>query len=165
MSKKKKLQKEILNLKNKAQTEKKANKKLLIKLKKMKGASLDQKFHSLHKKTFQDINCIDCANCCKTTSPVFTIKDVNRISKYLKIKSNSFYDKFLKLDNELDTVLQKVPCKFLNTDNTCSIYDVRPKACTEYPHTNRKKIFQILSITMKNIEICPAVSRMIEKMK
>jgi Fe-S-cluster containining protein len=25
-------------------------------------------------------------------------------------------------------------------DNKCSIYEVRPKACREYPHTDRKNL-------------------------
>jgi Fe-S-cluster containining protein len=52
----------------------------------------------------------------------------------------------------------------LNEDNTCAIYEVRPKACREYPHTNRKKIYQINSLTLKNAKICPAVYEFLEKM-
>jgi hypothetical protein len=81
------------------------------------------------------------------------------------MKTHSFYDKYLRRDEEFDIVLQKAPCEFLTIDNTCSIYDVRPRACKEYPHTNRKKMNQILSLTIKNIEICPAVSRIVDKMK
>lgn len=159
------MQEEIDRLKDKAQTDKKVNKKLFIKLKKMKGTTLDQKFHSLHEETFRDINCTECANCCKTSSPIFIQKDVDRIAKHLNMKTHSFYDKYLKRDEEFDIVLQKAPCEFLTIDNTCSIYDVRPRACKEYPHTNRKKMNQILSLTIKNIEICPAVSRIVDKMK
>lgn len=159
------MQEEINRLKDKAQINKKANKRLFIKLKKMKGTTLDQKFHSLHKETFRDINCMECANCCKTSSPIFIQKDVDRIAKHLNMKTHSFYDKYLRRDEEFDIVLQKAPCEFLTIDNTCSIYDVRPRACKEYPHTNRKKMNQILSLTIKNIEICPAVSRIVDKMK
>jgi hypothetical protein len=81
------------------------------------------------------------------------------------MKTNSFYDKYLKRDEDFDVVLQKSPCIFLSADNACSIYEVRPKACREYPHTDRKKMNRILPLTMKNIEICPAVSRIVDKMK
>ena len=159
------MQEEIDKLKTKARQEKKANKKLFVKLKKMKGADLDNTFHELHNKVFQTINCLECANCCKTTSPIFIQKDIKRIAKHLNIKSSSFEQKYLIRDDEFDLILKKSPCAFLQKDNTCSIYDVRPRACLEYPHTNRKKMSKILPLTLKNIEICPAVSRIIDKMK
>jgi Fe-S-cluster containining protein len=45
------------------------------------------------------------------------------------------------------------------------IYEVRPKACREYPHTDRKKFQQITDITLKNVAICPAAYNIVEEMK
>jgi len=45
------------------------------------------------------------------------------------------------------------------------IYDHRPKACSEYPHTNRRKFIQITDLTLKNAEICPAVFEIVEELK
>jgi hypothetical protein len=42
-------------------------------------------------------------------------------------------------------------------DNYCMVYESRPKACREYPHTDRKKFAQLLSLTEKNLDTCPAV--------
>jgi len=159
------LQEEIDKLKLKARQEKKANKQLFAKLKKMKGAPLDDKFHKLHDEVFETIDCLECANCCKTTSPIFIQKDVDRIAKHLNMKSSTFQQKYLMRDDEFDIVLKESPCAFLDAGNYCSIYDVRPRACTEYPHTNRKKMSQILPLTLKNIEVCPAVSRIVDQMK
>ena len=50
-----------------------------------------------------------------------------------KIKPSDFTDKYLKIDEDFDYILKKVPCEFLLKDNSCSIYDFRPKACREYP--------------------------------
>ena len=58
-----------------------------------------------------------------------------------------------------------MPCKFLDNENYCLIYEVRPKACREYPHTDRKKIHQIAGITIKNTEICPIAYEVVEQMK
>ena len=55
--------------------------------------------------------------------------------------------------------------KFLGGDNLCSIYDVRPKACREFPHTDRKKIYQINHLTIKNTLTCPAAYLFVEKLK
>jgi Fe-S-cluster containining protein len=119
----------------------------------------------LHDETFAKINCLDCANCCKTTSPLFTDRDVTRISKFLKLKPRQFTDQYLKTDEDGDLVLKSSPCPFLFEDNTCMIYEVRPKACAEYPHTNRKKFHQISNITLENTGICPAAFEIVEKLK
>ena len=72
--------------------------------------------------------------------------------------ANDFIDKYLRLDEDNDLVLQKVPCAFLGKDNYCSIYEFRPKACREYPHTDRANQRGILKLTEKNAKICPAVA-------
>jgi Fe-S-cluster containining protein len=69
------------------------------------------------------------------------------------------------MDEEGDFVLKKAPCPFLNADNYCSIYNSRPTACREYPHTNRKKMRQILDLTFRNTLVCPAVLKITEELK
>ncbi len=119
----------------------------------------------LHEAEFKKINCLECANCCKTTGPLFTAKDIDRIAKKMRQKPKQFTDEYLRVDQEGDYVLKTLPCPFLETDNNCSIYDVRPKACREFPHTNRKKFQQISNLTLKNIAICPAAYNIVESMK
>ena len=159
------MKKEIQDLKKKAFQDRKSNRDLFEKLKKMRGAPLDEKFHTLHNEVFEKIDCLECANCCKTSSPIFIEKDVNRIAKHLNMKPGMFHEKYLMRDDEYDIVLKESPCTFLADDNSCSIYDVRPRACAEYPHTKRKKMSHILPLTLQNVEVCPAVSRIIDKMK
>lgn len=141
------------------------NKKYLERLKKKPPKDLDYVMQDLHVQEFKKTNCLNCANCCKTTGPLFTSADIERISKYLKLKPQRFIDQYLKIDEDNDYVLQQLPCSFLDVDNTCFIYEVRPKACREFPHTDRKKFQQINHLTLKNIPICPAVYNIIEEMK
>ena len=68
-------------------------------------------------------------------------------------------------DEDGDTVLQQVPCAFLAADNACTIYDDRPKACREFPHTDRPKQAQILELTERNAAVCPAVAHIAEKLE
>lgn len=133
------------------------NKKLLPKLKKMKAKALDNAFKEAHDAKFRNIDCLTCANCCKTTSPIFLQTDIERLSKVFNMKTSVFIDTYLKLDEEGDYVLQSSPCPFLNQDNTCLVYEERPKACREYPHTNRKNMHGILNLTLRNTLVCPAV--------
>ncbi len=144
----------------------KENKKFFQKLKKKTPKNLDYIVQKLHEETFAKTNCLTCANCCKTTSPIFTEKDIKRISKHFRMKEVQFIEQYLQRDEDDFMVLQQAPCSFLNeTDNTCSIYDVRPKACSEYPHTKRRKFIQLAELTLKNTEICPAVYTIVEAMK
>jgi len=155
----------IEQLPSKAAAERQSHKALFKKLKKRPPKDLDYTMQRLHDETFAEINCLDCANCCKTTSPLFTDRDINRISKFLKLKPRQFIDQYLRTDEDGDMVLQSSPCPFLFDDNTCMIYEVRPKACAEYPHTNRKKFHQISKITLENMSICPAAFEIVEKLK
>jgi len=141
------------------------NKKFFTKLKKKPPKNLDYIMQELHEEEFQSTDCLTCANCCKTTGPLFTNADMERISKHLKLKPQQFIERYLRLDEDNDYVLQQVPCTFLGSDNYCSIYDVRPKACREFPHTDRKKFHQIGQLTLKNMAVCPAAFNIVEAMK
>ena len=143
----------------------KENVKFFKRLKRMKPKVLDQMILPLHDEVFSCTDCLKCANCCKTTSPLFTDKDISRIAKYLRIKPSAVVSQYLKIDEDRFYVLKKSPCTFLGTDNYCTIYDARPKACRGYPHTDRVKQSQLLKITEKNVEVCPAVFSIIEKLK
>ena len=140
-------------------------KKFLHKIKQKPPKDLDYTMQELHEEEFVKTDCLQCANCCKTTSPIFTEIDVERIAKFMKMKYVDFVKEYLIVDEDNFMVLQQAPCSFLNEDNSCNIYDVRPKACKEYPHTNRKKFYQINQLTMNNIAICPAAFNIIEKLK
>lgn len=128
-----------------------------------KRKELDKLFHKEHVEAFQEIDCLKCANCCKGTGPLFTDQDISRISKKFKMKEDDFIAEYLVLDEDNDFILQSTPCRFLNEDNTCFIYDFRPNACREYPHTDRKNMYQILNLTRKNASICPAVGKIVDK--
>ncbi|MGB5553465.1 MAG: YkgJ family cysteine cluster protein [Flavobacteriaceae bacterium] len=141
------------------------SKKFFAKLRKKPPKDLDYLMQELHEQTFQKTDCLSCANCCKTTGPLFTNTDVERISKHFRMKPQRFIETYLRVDEENDYVLQQVPCTFLGSDNYCSIYEVRPKACREFPHTDRKKFHQISNLTLKNVAICPAAFTIVEEMK
>ena len=141
------------------------NQQFFKRLKKIKPKVLDKLIHPLHEEVFECTDCLKCANCCTTTGPLFTDKDISRIAKHLRIKPFEFTQQYLRIDEDRDYVLKSVPCTFLGEDNYCSIYEVRPKACREYPHTDRKKQNQLLNLTEKNIEVCPAVFNIVEKLK
>ncbi|MCH4823447.1 YkgJ family cysteine cluster protein [Gramella lutea] len=157
---------EILkSLPDRAKDKKKENRKFFSKLKKRPPKNLDSLMLELHEDEFSRTDCLTCANCCKTTGPLFTQKDIERISRHFKMKPGEFIDAYLRVDEDNDFVLQQVPCPFLGEDNYCSIYEKRPKACREYPHTDRKDFHKISNITIRNTAVCPAAFNIVEEMK
>ena len=159
------MNKQLEQLAEKAKVNHKANKKFFAKLKKRPPKHLDALMVELHEDEFTQTDCLECANCCKTTGPLFTDKDIDRLAKLFKMKQQQFIETYLRIDEENDYVLQSVPCPFLGADNYCSVYDHRPKACREFPHTDRKKFQQISNLTLKNVAICPAAYNIVEEMK
>lgn len=151
--------------KNQASLKQKEHRKVLESLKRKPPRNLDYMVQEVHDEVFTKIDCLQCANCCKTTGPLFTEKDIERIAKHLRMKPADFESRYLRTDEDQDKVLQNLPCWFLNSDNTCSIYEVRPKACREFPHTDRKKIYQINHLTIKNTMICPAAFEFVERIQ
>jgi hypothetical protein len=135
------------------------------KLKTKKPKNLDDVVHGLHDEAFTKFNCLDCANCCKTIGPRLIDKDIERLAKHLKMKVSDFSSKYVLTDEDGDFVFKEHPCPFLLPDNYCMVYENRPKACREYPHTDRKRFYQILELSYKNCQTCPVVFEIFEEMK
>ncbi|NJC25037.1 YkgJ family cysteine cluster protein [Neolewinella antarctica] len=145
--------------------EKKANKKFFSKLKARPPRDLDEQFHELHEEVFREVDCLECANCCKTTSPIFRDVDITRLALHLRQRPADLVEQHLHLDGDGDYVLNTAPCPFLGPDNYCSVYPARPKACREYPHTDRKNMLQILPLTLRNTIVCPAVAEIVRRLR
>ena len=112
-----------------------------------------------------EVNCTTCANCCKTMTPTFRKPDVERISAHLNMTPKEFRDKWLMKEEDTKTWVNTTqPCQFL-IDDKCSVYEVRPKDCAEFPHHN-KKPFDLYNDTFKNNLVrCPATLLMVERLK
>lgn len=116
---------------------------------------MDTIVQQLHEDVSAEIDCLSCANCCRTLGPAIYDKDIERMAKALRIKPAEVVSKYLIMDEDGDYVFRSMPCPFLLSDNYCSIYEARPKACREYPHTDRKRFEQIYKLTVKNSATCP----------
>jgi Fe-S-cluster containining protein len=141
------------------------SKKLISKIKAKKPRNLDTLFYEKHTEAFTKIDCLSCANCCKSLGPRITDKDIEKLSKYLRLKSTEFIASYLKIDEDNDFVFKQMPCAFLAPDNYCMVYEHRPKACRQYPHTNSPKMIRHLNLALKNAETCPAVYLVLEDLK
>ena len=123
---------------------------------------MDRLFFKAHDEVFEEVDCLSCANCCSTISPIFKSRDVERLSRFLKMKPGAFIEEYLILDDDDDYVLKSLPCPFLGDDNYCGVYDHRPSACREYPHTNHRNMRVHLGLAKKNCVVCPAVVKVLQ---
>ena len=117
---------------------------------------------ALHEQAFEKINCLSCANCCKSYSPRFKTPDIKRISRILKMKESIFIETYLHLDEDGDYVANSKPCPFLGADNYCSIYKDRPGDCVRFPYTDEDVIVKRQQLTLKNSTFCPIVYYVME---
>lgn len=140
--------------------------KLAVQLRGKKNQhAVDLLVNEAHEEAFEKIDCLSCANCCKTTGPLWTRKDIERVAASKQMKPAAFMEKYLRVDEDQDYVLKQLPCTFLGQDHYCSIYEQRPEACRDYPHTHRRQMKNIMKETVQNAVICPAVGLIFERIQ
>lgn len=138
---------------------------LLKKLRNFNPKKLDSMFMDLHEDEFATFDCLDCARCCSSLGPRLSNIDIERLASHLKMKESAFVDQYLKIDEDKDFVFKSMPCPFLMEDNYCIVYKSRPKACREYPHTNQKNMKSILRLCVKNVDTCPVVENILDRLE
>jgi Fe-S-cluster containining protein len=119
---------------------------------------------NLHEEAFSKNDCLQCANCCKNYSPRFKTPDIKRISKVLGLRESDFIDKYLRVDEDGDFVVNEKPCPFLGADNFCSIYEDRPSDCRRFPYTDEDVIIKRKELTLKNSTFCPITYYVLENL-
>jgi Fe-S-cluster containining protein len=120
------------------------------------------RLQTLHDSVFETQDCLACANCCRTSSPTFTRTDIRRIAGFLGMREADFEKTYLHADADGDYIPRTRPCPMLGEDNRCRVYDVRPRSCRGYPHTDEKQGWERSTVLAGNARVCPAVFRMLE---
>lgn len=128
-------------------------------------SQVDKAADQTHDKVFQKLDCLDCANCCTSIPPIINDTDARRIAKHLGMNPGAFMTEYVIFDEDDDMVINSSPCPFLGSDNYCSIYEARPKACREYPHTDEGTFSRNLRLHQPNAHYCPAVFHILEEME
>lgn len=126
----------------------------------------DELAGELHEQAFQIVDCTRCANCCKTLRIKFEMADIERVAGHLNMPTAEFIAAYLEADQEDGSYkTRQRPCPFLSEDNRCTIYEIRPTVCQEYPHTDKVGFtFRTMGVA-QNALVCPAVFWIVEKMK
>ena len=143
----------------------KENRTFVRKLKRHTGKRFDQFAEEVHEEVFARISCLECANCCSSIPPIVNRTDSGRIARHLGMKVAEFEAAYLIVDEDGDTVMNQSPCPFLQEDHSCLIYEVRPKACRKYPHTDANQFSAEIKLHAQNALYCPAVFHILQAMK
>lgn len=106
----------------------------------------------------QLIPCRRCGICCKTCNAGILTDELGCICEYLKIDQHTFREKYGTKDTKDNPNGVKIiiPCPFLDDDNNCIIYSVRPISCAIYP-------FSTTLLTIKPCEKGLEMYRILEK--
>jgi uncharacterized protein len=139
--------------------------RFLTKIENNPPKGLDKLAETIDKEVWTEVDCLACANCCKTMSPTFTPKDLKRIAPHFNMTIAEFKEKWLYKDKIGDWMNTSQPCQFLKSDNKCSIYEIRPDDCRGFPHLTRRRMPDYIHVHKQNIAYCPATLKMVEKMK
>ncbi len=157
---------QLKQLKKKFEANKKKFGKFIDDLEEAGHKGIKKEAKAADKEVWQEVNCLNCANCCKKMTPTLDKKDKKRISAHLGLSVKEFTSTYLVYDEEdKDWRMQKQPCVFLDlTTNKCNIYPVRPDDCAGFPHLTKTPLKSFIYIHKQNIEYCPATYRFVEKM-
>ena len=156
----------LRSFRRKVRFNKKRLKSFLTRLEKKTPKCLYKIAAATEKEVWKEVDCLSCANCCKTMSPTFTKTDIKRISKHFGQTPDEFTKQYLRKDKIGDMLNKVEPCQFLNLkDNKCSIYEIRPLDCSGFPHLSKKRMLDYMHVHKQNIEYCPATYKLVEKMQ
>jgi len=156
---------EISLILHKAKVDKGINSKYLKALRLHNKSVYLNELKNIHEGVFSKTDCLECANCCKTTPPIIKQNDITRIAKYLGDTTKQFAKKYVITDVDGTMVFNVVPCRFLAPNNKCQIYDVRPEACKSYPHTDDDAYFSRTTLNINNTMVCHAAYTILERLK
>lgn len=126
---------------------------------------IDEIAHELHHEIFNEIECVRCANCCKTMRPGFNDEDIDRIAGRLGMTRDAFVSMYLEAAEFGDFQTRTAPCPFLGKDDRCTIYSDRPKSCREFPHTDKVGFSTRSYLLAENALVCPAVFHILGRMR
>src|SRR5881397_1027679 len=92
----------LRSFKQRVRHRKTAFRRFLARLEKNPPKKLDQLTATVEKEVWKEIDCVTCANCCKTMTPTYTLKDMKRISAHFGMTVKEFKNKWLYLDSSGD---------------------------------------------------------------
>ncbi len=98
----------------------------------------DRRLRRFAEEIEDEIDCKQCANCCRVTEVEITDRDIEHLAKEIGTSVNEFHAKYTARADSGELILKRTEagCVFLE-GNLCSVYDARPRNCVNFPHLVR----------------------------
>jgi Fe-S-cluster containining protein len=117
----------------------------------------------------QQIDCRQCANCCRVATAKVTERDVDRLARHFRLKPERIFADYVVQSEDEGTILRRREngeCVFLD-GNDCTVYEARPEVCQRYPHLVRGNgsIASRMWSMVDRASVCPIVYNSLEAFK
>ncbi len=98
----------------------------------------DRRLRRLAEEIESQIDCTQCANCCRVAEAGVKDRDIEKLAKFIGVSREEFLRDYTDRNeaNELILKRTKSGCVFLK-DNLCSVYEARPRSCANFPNLVR----------------------------
>jgi len=122
----------------------------------------------------EQIDCTQCANCCKTSTVHVSERDIERLARHLRIAPREFVAEYTQPDPDPEEdeggvnlkFTAEAGCVFLD-GKVCTVYEARPEICQRYPHLVRGNgsIVSRMWSFVDRASVCPIVYNSLEAFK
>ncbi len=99
---------------------------------------VERRFRKIAQEVEEQIDCTQCANCCRVATTRLAERDVEKLARFLRIKREQFLANYTVESEEEGLILKRTEsgCVFLS-GNECTVYEARPGTCEDFPHVVR----------------------------
>ncbi len=123
------------------------------------GAPLSE----IKEKVLSAFQCQKTGNCCRFEGYVYADEnEITRMAEFLKLDVKEFMKRFVRKDNGWHLIASPTFRKscFLNKENGCKIYPVRPEKCKTYP--NWPELWETPEAILQELALCKGLKKAFE---
>ncbi|MBZ5606677.1 MAG: YkgJ family cysteine cluster protein [Acidobacteriia bacterium] len=98
----------------------------------------DRRLRRLAEQIESQIDCTQCANCCRVAEAGIKDRDIETLVKFLGVSPDEFRRDYTQRNQDDELILKRTEagCVFLK-DNLCTVYEARPRSCATFPNLVR----------------------------
>ncbi len=131
----------------------------------LSNAELDAAVAETTAEVWSKVDCLTCANCCKTLQVVLDEADIKRLARRLNLSPPEFQKRYVAREADNTLVFAARPCPMLGADNRCGVYEDRPTACRDFPYLYDKDFRSRTLSMVENTALCPIVFNVWRELK
>jgi uncharacterized protein len=128
----------------------------------------DRRLRRLAEEIESQIDCTQCANCCRVAEAGVKDRDIEKLAKFIGVSHEEFLRDYTDRNAADELILKRTQsgCVFLE-GNLCSVYEARPRSCANFPNLVRgdgsiaSRMWQLVD----RATYCPIVYNWMETVK